>query len=161
MRHMRSIFASELHAHMKKDKRLWVLTGDLGYVLWDSIAASFPTRFVNTGAAETTLIDCAVGLALSGKKPVVYSISSFLLTRPFESIRNYINNEKIPVILVGSGRDKDYEHEGFSHWAIDDRAIMQMFPNIDCYWPQSDHEIPSLVKHVIHSRKPSYVNLCK
>jgi transketolase len=53
---------------------------------------------------------------------VVYSITPFVLYRPFEWIRNYLDHEKIPVKLVGGGRDKDYGYLGFSHWAEEDDA---------------------------------------
>ena len=37
----------------------------------------------------------ATGLALENKIPVVYSITPFIIYRPFEFIRNYLDHEKI------------------------------------------------------------------
>lgn len=156
---MRGHFAYEVYKHMVKNKKIWVLTNDLGYKMWDLIRKDFPDRFINVGAAEQTLIGVAVGLTLEGKIPIVYSITTFLLYRAFETIRNYINHEQIPVKLVGSGRDKDYIHDGFSHWSEDDREIMKIFKNIKPYWPNTIDEIPKLVADMIKSDKPWYVNL--
>ena len=144
---------------MKKNNKIWVLTNDLGYKMWDKIRADFPERFLNVGAAEQSMMGIAVGMALEGKIPIVYSITTFLLYRPFETIRNYINYEKIPVKLVGSGRNKDYIIDGISHWAEEDKKIMKILNNIVSVWPKTEKEIPKLVSDMIKSNKPWYVNL--
>ena len=156
---MRKTFFAELHKRMGKNRDIVALTGDLGYIGFDKIQNDFPDRFINCGASEQAMMGMAVGLALSGKIPVVYSITTFLLYRPFETIRNYINHEKIPVILIGSGRDKDYLHDGFSHWSEEDREVMRIFKNIQSYWPQTKEEIPQLLADVLSSGKPCYINL--
>lgn len=156
---MRRCFADALYKEMCKNPKIWVITGDLGYKMWDRIRASFPGRFVNVGAAEQAMVGLGVGLALEGKIPFVFSMSTFLLYRPFETIRNYINREKIPVKLIGSGRNKDYLHDGFSHWAEEDKDIMRIFANIRSRWPDTNEEIPALIKEAIGSDVPYYINL--
>ena len=138
---------------MQRNERIFFITGDLGYGLADHIRNDFPGRFINTGAAEQTMMGVAVGLALSGKVPVVYSITPFLLFRPFETIRNYISHESIPVIMVGSGRDDDYKHDGFSHFAGDDEILKQL-PNIVFIKEDSFN-----LAKIIASNKPTYLNL--
>ena len=157
----RGWFAYELFRQMSKNKDVWLLTGDLGYGMFDSIRNNFPNRFINVGAAEQSLLGIATGLALEGKVVFVYSITPFLLYRGFETIRNYINREKIPVKLIGGGRDRDYEHDGFSHWAEEDRKVMRIFNNIKSYWPETKEEIPSLVKDMVKTKKPYYINLTR
>jgi len=100
-------------------------------------------------------------LALEGKIPFVYSITPFLLYRPFESIRNYINREKIPVKLIGSGRNQEYVHDGFSHWAEEDREVMKIFSNINSRWPEANEDIPGLMDEMIKNNAPYYLNLKK
>ncbi len=156
---MRATFAKELYNHMKTDSNIIVITGDLGYKMFDALRNDFPAQFINTGAAEQAMMGIAVGLAMEGKIPVVYSITPFLLFRPFETIRNYINHEKIPVKLIGSGRDRDYSHDGFSHWAEDDWIIGEAFNNIECNWPLSKEHIPMIVDEMLYNNKPCYLNL--
>lgn len=155
----RASFASALYKHMSKNKDIWVITGDLGYGMWDKIRKDFPDRFINVGASEQSMIGIAAGLALEGKIPFVYSITTFLLYRPFEIIRNYINYEKIPVKLIGSGRDKNYLHDGISHWPLEDREIFKVFTNIESRWPEIIDDIPILVSEMIKSKRPWYINL--
>lgn len=156
---MRAVFAVEIHKRMAENDKIWVLVNDLGYKMWDKVRSDFPDRFINVGAAEQTLIGMAVGLSLKGKIAIVYSISTFLLYRPFETIRNYINYEKIPVKLIGGGRRKDYIHDGISHWIEDDKSIVRIFKNIKSVWPKTFKKIPNLVDDMIKSNSPWYVNL--
>jgi transketolase len=156
---MRAAFAYHVHSAMKKNPRIWVVVNDLGYGMWDNVRRDFPNRFINVGAAEQALIGVAVGLALEGKIPITYSITSFLLFRPFETIRNYLHYEKIPVRLVGGGRDKDYGKNGLSHWSHDDKHLMKILPNIHSVWPEDIKEIPALVKKMVKESNPWYLNL--
>lgn len=170
---MRGWFAYELYRHMQKDKNIILIVGDLGYKVWDKVRDDFPDRFINTGAAEVAMMDIAVGLAMSGKIPVVYSITTFLLYRPFEVIRNYINREKWPVKLVGSGRNKDYAHDGFSHWSEDAKKLFEknihlefcgyshggIFSNISPLWPETKEEIPDLMNEFLYNDKPYFLSL--
>jgi transketolase len=149
---MRKEFADKLYELMQKEKDVYFVTGDLGYGIFDKICQDFPERFINTGAAEQTMMGVSIGLALSGKKIFVYSITPFLIFRPFEAIRTYINHEKIPVILVGSGRGNDYEHDGFSHYAGDDELFLQHFENIKRFTTFADLE-------TLIEQAPCYLNL--
>lgn len=156
---MRGYFAYYLYQEMIKNKKIYLVTGDLGYKMWDQIRQDFPDRFINAGASEQAMVGLAVGLALEGKIPFVYSITTFLLYRPFETIRNYINHESIPVRLVGSGRGRDYEHDGISHWPEEEKGILDIFKNIKAVWPEKLTEIPTLVKKMTKINKPWYINL--
>ena len=138
-----------------------VLVADLGYGMFDKIKSDFPDRFFNVGAAEQAMLDIAVGLSLSGKIPFCYSITPFLLYRGYETIRNYINHESIKVILVGSGRGKDYDHDGFSHWAEDDEFIMLNFDNIRSVYPNEKELISVILNELISCNKPYYLNLIR
>lgn len=155
----RGWFAGELHRRMKTNEDIVVITADLGWGMFDKIRDDFPDRFLNVGAAEQAAAGIAVGLALEGKTPVFYSITPFLLYRPFEVIRNYINHEQVPVILVGGGRDRDYGHDGFSHWAQEDRQVMEVFDNIQSVWPEDREEMPEVVEWAINCGRPVYINL--
>ena|SRR3990167_1961533 len=164
---MRGWFAWELYQNMQKNKNIWVILGDLGYGMFDKIRQDFPQRCINTGAAEVTMMNTGVGLALEGKIPFVYSITTFLLYRPFEQIRNYVNHERIPVKLVGSGRDRDYAHDGFSHWSEDAEYLFnyygegskKIFGNIKASWPETKEEIPKLVEKMINDPSPYFISL--
>ena len=158
---MRAYFAECVHNEMEKNENVYVVVNDLGYVMWDKIRRDFPNRFINVGAAEQTLIGVGIGLALSNKIPLVYSITTFLLYRPFETIRNYLHHEKIPVKLIGSGRGRDYAHDGFSHWAEEDRDILKILCNIEARWPEDISQLPAMIEEMLSRPVPYYLNLKK
>ncbi|HVA96927.1 MAG TPA: hypothetical protein VND99_04690 [Candidatus Acidoferrales bacterium] len=156
---MRAAFSYEIHKQMKKNKDIWVIVGDFGYKMWDAVRKDYPDRYINVGASEQAMLGIAIGLALEEKIPIVYTATTFLLYRPFEAIRNYLHYEKIPVKLIGSGRDKDYFHDGISHWAEDDKDIMAVLSNIQSYWPNEINEMPVLINKMLKSNEPWYINL--
>jgi transketolase C-terminal domain/subunit len=73
-------------------------------------------------------------------------------------IRNYVNYEKLNIKLIGSGRDKDYSKDGFSHWCEDDIKILSnSFPNIELYKPPELSK--ELFLEIINKNSPCYLNL--
>lgn len=156
---MRGYFAYYLHLEMQKNKDIWVLTGDLGYGMFDKIKEDFPKQFINCGASEQTMMDMAAGLALSGKIPFVYSITTFLLYRPFETLRTYINHENLNVKFIGSGRDDDYKHDEYSHHSFDAKQILDTLPNIKQLWPETKEEIEQMVKDMVNNEGPIFISL--
>lgn len=151
---MRRKFAIDLYELMKMDENIILITADLGFGMYDKIKSELPKQFYNVGAAEQVMMDIAIGLSMCKKIPVVYSITPFLIFRAMESIRNYIDHEKIPVLMVGSGRRDDYKTEGFSHDASDDYFLM-LFNNIIFLSPENEFDL----KEIVYKNKPVYLNL--
>ena len=156
---MRGYFSFSLYHEMLVNENVWLVTADLGYKMFNPHFEDFPDRCINTGAAEQAAVDIGIGLALEGKIPIVYSITPFLLRRAYEGIKLYVNDEKIPVKLVGSGRDKGYLADGRSHWAEDAKDILGNMPNIKPYWPETKEEMKGLVFEIINNCRPCFVSL--
>jgi transketolase len=156
---IRGWFAAALHEEMSKDDRIWLLTGDLGYGMLDQIRDDYPDRFVNVGASEQLLIGAGIGLALEGKIPFCYSITTFLLYRPFEWIRNYIQHEGVPVRLVGSGFGDDYKHDGITHQPHELEDVLDLFPAITSYTPPNKEIVPAVVRGMVSMNRPSFICL--
>jgi len=155
---MRKKFSELLYSEMGNNENIVLITADLGYGLWDKIRLDYPERFYNVGSSEQLAIGMACGFAMEGKIPFVYSITPFLLYRPYELIRNYVDHEKIKINLIGGGRDKDYGYLGFSHWSEEDKEALSVFKNINKIWPQEEKDLENCMKQCLHSI-PCYVNL--
>jgi transketolase C-terminal domain/subunit len=153
----RGYFAEALFNEMLKDDRIYLVTGDLGYIQFDEIKKRFPNRFINVGAAEQAGVMICVGLAQAGMKPFFYTITSFLL-RAAETIHLYLDTEQCPVSLVGAGRDNDYLADGKSHWGY---AAQQFIAerDIETYYPQEKEDVPNFIKLMVENDSPSFISL--
>ena len=156
---MRKEFAHLLHTEMNTNLDIYLITGDLGYGLWDKVKNDYPDRFYNVGSSEMAMMGATIGLAMDGKIPIVYSITPFAIYRPFEFIRNYLHHERIPVKILGGGRNKDYGYLGFSHWAEEDIDVLSVLNNIKLYKPK-EFTI-DIFKEFLYNTFPSYLNLSK
>ena len=157
----RGYFPGALYNEMVKNDKIWFLTGDLGYGQFDKIRSDFPERFLTCGPAEQAMMGIAIGLAMKGFIPFVHSMTTFVLYRPFEWIRNYIDHESIPVKLVGSGRGKDYAVDSFTHECEDAKYILDNFPNIIQFWPTDKEQIEQMVHMMVINGQPSFISLTR
>lgn len=157
----RRVFADILYEEMAHDKKIYLIVCDLGWHVFDNIRDDYPERFLNTGAAEQCASDIACGLAVAGMKPFLYSITTFLIRRAFETLDISINHESIPVRLVGSGRNNDYLHDGYSHDASDTLSIMNVLGNITQYWPGNVEAVKEMTHDMITKDEPSFISLTR
>jgi len=154
---MRGKFVDLLYKEMEKDEKIVIIIGDVGFGFFDELIEQFPKRVINPGASEQLMMGMASGMAMEGYVPIVYSITPFILFRPFEFIRNYLNHEKIPVKIVGVGRDEDYGTLGFTHYASDDIIIENSFSNIKIFKPETEEDLD--VNLFLSHKGPAYLNL--
>jgi transketolase len=127
---MRNAFLDELLVLAEGDPRVVLLTGDLGFMVLEPFAERFPDRFYNVGVAEQNMVAVATGLAEAGLRPFVYSIATFASLRPYEFIRNGPLLHGLPVRIVGVGGGFDYAHNGVTHHALEDIAVMRAQPRM-------------------------------
>lgn len=133
---MRRAFGKTIVRLAQKDERITLLTGDVVQEMGE-FTKLFPKRFFNLGLTEQSIISIASGMAIEGLRPVVYSITPFLLERPFEQIKIDIDEQNLPVMLIGNS---DYPTHGPTHRPLDARGLVALFKNIDGYFPSSSAE---------------------
>lgn len=156
---MRNTFVKELLALARKDKDVLLLTGDLGYNVLNDFWTELSEQFINCGIAEENMLAMAAGLALSGKKPYIYSIANFPTMRALEFIRNDIcyHNANVKIVCVGGGFA--YGASGFTHHATEDIAIMRALPNMIVTTPSDLEEAKYIARKTYSIQKPTYIRL--
>ncbi|MCP3952636.1 MAG: hypothetical protein GY697_10535 [Desulfobacterales bacterium] len=155
---MRAEFGRVLVDLARRDDRIVLLVGDFGYGVVDAFAQSFPDRFFNMGIGEQAMISVAAGLALEGMKPYVYTITPFLIERPFEQIKIDIDQQKANVKLVGYA---DYPDQGPTHSELDAPALMRLFRNITAYFPKTIAETRQALHASYETPTPAFISLKK
>lgn len=158
---MRKAFIQSLGEIAANNKNVMLLTGDLGFSVFEEFASTFPDQYLNCGVAEQNMVGVAAGLALSGKKVFVYSIATFATMRPFEQIRNDICLHNLDVKIIGVGGGYSYGHMGFTHHPIEDVAIMKVLPNMKVFSPADPIETALVVRAITENNGPAYVRLGK
>jgi transketolase len=158
---MRDAFVRALAEAARHDPRIVVLTADLGIGLFDEIAAAAPDRFLNVGIAEQNLIGVAAGLALAGKRPVVYSIAPFVTSRPHDQVRVDVACQRAGVLIVGVGGGLAYGSLGPTHHAIEDLALMRALPDMTVVAPGTPSEAAAATVALLAHDGPAYLRLGK
>lgn len=102
---MRDRVISELTRLACEDERIFLIAGDLGYVVLDKFRETCPERYINAGIAEQSMAALAAGMSREGCVVFTYSLGNFPTLRCLEQIRNDICYHKcnVKIICVGGG----------------------------------------------------------
>lgn len=158
---MRNEFVEELTRLAAEDERIMLLTGDLGFMVLEPFREQFPERFVNCGVAEQNMVGMATGLAQAGYVPFVYSIATFAALRPYEFIRNGPVLHQLPVRIVGVGGGLDYGHNGITHLAVEDYAVMRAQPGLTTIAPADAAQAQAALRATRDHAGPIYFRVSK
>ena len=161
MSFLRTAFIDTLRELARIDDRIFLLTADMGYSVFETFRDEFPDRFLNTGIAEQNTIGIAAGLASRGKIVFVYSIIPFVTMRCFEQVRLDLAYNFMNVKLVGVGAGLTYGPLGSSHHALEDIAIMRSLPDMTVLCPGDPIETRELIKRSFEYKGPVYIRLGK
>jgi transketolase len=153
---MRRKFGKIIDELAKKDKKIVLLVGDIGYGIFDDFRKNHPNKFFNMGICEQSLIGVAAGMSLEGLKPWVYTITPFLIERPFEQIKLDIDQQNVNVKLVGFA---DYPHLGPTHSELDAKKLMSLFKNIKSYFPKNGNDTEKFILQSYNKVGPSFISL--
>jgi transketolase len=158
---MRDAFANELTKIAGEDERIVLLSGDIGNRLFDDFKSRFPKRFFNCGVAEANMMSMAAGMALSGLRPVAYTITPFITTRCLEQIRVDVCYHNVPVTIVGVGAGLSYASLNATHHSCEDIAFLRALPNMTIVCPADPIEVKCALSASIRQNGPLYLRLGK
>jgi transketolase len=153
---MRRRFGKLINELAYKDDKIVLLVGDIGYGIFDEFRKNHKKRFFNMGICEQSIIGAAAGMALEGLKPWVYTITPFLIERPFEQIKLDIDQQKANVCLVGFA---DYPNLGPTHSELNAKKLMSLFKNIKSYFPKDGNETEKAVFKSYKNKGPNFISL--
>jgi transketolase len=158
---MRGAFVRTLVELADRDRRIALLTGDLGYMALEPFMEKHGDRFFNIGVAEQNMVGIATGLAESGFIPFVYSIVTFATLRPYEFIRNGPVWHQLPVRIVGVGGGFEYGAQGLSHHGLEDVGVMRVQPGMSVVAPADHQQMASALRATWNVPGPVYYRIGK
>ena len=153
---MRRRFGKVITELADQDETIIVLVGDIGYRVFDEFRLKHPDRFINFGNCEQSMIGASAGMALEGLKPWVYTITPFLIERPFEQVKLDIDQQNVNVKLIGFA---DYPTLGPTHSELNSEMLMQLFSNITSFFPKDGDETQSMIYDAYKKIGPSFIGL--
>ena len=156
---MRDTFVRTLLEIAKKDKNVYIITGDLGFGVLKPFWTELPEQIINAGIAEQNMTSIAAGLAMQGKTVYTYSIGNFPTLRCIEQIRNdcAYHNANVKVVCVGGGFV--YGSLGMSHHATEDIAMMRALPDVTVLAPGDLVEAEAATKVIYETPGTCYLRL--
>lgn len=156
---MRDAFFDKLYELAKKDKRIYIVSADMGAPSLDKFRRDLPEQFVNVGIAEHNMVTVAAGLALEGKRPFMYAIMPFVTLRCYEMIKVDMSLMNLPVAAVGVGSGFSYDDSGPTHHSTEDITIMRALPNMTILNSSDSVMAEKFAEIAIEINGPSYVRL--
>lgn len=158
---MRNAFAAEITALGAHDERVVLLSGDIGNRLFDRYKVQCEGRFFNCGVAEANMMGMAAGLAMSGLRPFVYTITPFITTRCLEQIRVDVCYHNVPVVIVGTGAGLSYASLGATHHSCEDIAFLRALPHMTVICPADAVEVRLALRAALRHDGPVYIRIGK
>jgi transketolase len=158
---VRSVFFKTIEKLAEKNDDIFLLTGDLGFKLFDGFRSQFSNRFYDIGIAESNMISVAAGLSLCNKKVYCYSIIPFLTMRAFEQIRIDVAYQNLNVKIVGAGSGFTYGMEGMTHFGLEDLCLMRTLQNMSVVVPADSVEAECVAQISCDYPGPLYIRMGK
>ena len=158
---MRTAFIEQLVVEARRNPRIFLVVGDLGYSVVESFAAEFPERFLNAGVAEQNMTGLAAGLASEGHHVFTYSIGNFATLRCLEQIRNDVCYHRYPVTVVAVGAGMSYGNQGSSHHCVQDIGCLRGLPHMTILSPADAIAAKACVRWLSENPSPSYLRIGK
>ena len=158
---MRVAVVETLEKLAEKNKDIILVTGDLGFSVFEDFIAKYPKQYLNAGVAEQNMTGVAAGMAMEGKIPVIYSIVPFASMRNFEMIRNDICYQNLNVKIVGIGSGFSYGSYGHTHYGLEDIGIIRTIPGITIFAPGDPIETELATRAAFKIKGPVYIRIGK
>jgi len=161
-RNSRGVFMETLEELVKKDKKIILIVGDVGFSYMQIFQEKYPKQYINAGVTEQSFMGIAAGLAKSGWKPYVYSMVPFIIMRNYEQLRNDVCYNDADVKLIGARGSVHYRFQGMSHNLLgkeNEEDLLKNLPNIERFYPKDTEEIREIILNTYKNNKPTYIRL--
>lgn len=156
---MREQFTDTVVEALDTDPRIAVVLAEISADRFTDAARRHPERVLNVGIREQAMVGVAGGLALTGMRPVLHTITPFLVERPFEQLKLDLGHQGVGAIAVSTGASFDYPAAGRTHMAPGDVALIDTLPGWTTHVPGHPAEVDALLRREFSDDGPVYLRL--
>ena len=156
---MRERFVETVTELLDRDDRLVLVLAEIGVAAFGPAAFRHPARVVNVGIREQLMVGIAAGLGLTGFRPLMHSIASFAVERPYEQLKVDLSHQDVGAVIVAHGASYDYSTSGRTHHAPGDVALFDALPGWDVHVPGHPDEAERLISRAATGEGRVYVRL--
>lgn len=156
-RKLAEIFASNSQHHL--------FCGDIGYGLFNELRATTPNQFHNFGISEQHMISFASAFSHTMQATsLVYTINPFITSRVHDQLRVDVAYSKAPLVVCSVGAGFAYDTLGFTHYGLEDLALIGALPNMTIFTPSEADDVVDLLDNLFSEKmifQPAYLRLQK
>jgi transketolase len=145
------------------DPRLIVLYGDVACAGMSELERQSPKQIANFGICEQAMMGAAAGMAFEGMRPVVYSITPFIIERAFEWMKLELHYMQARVLVV-TYDSYPVQKVGPTQSPVDARELMNLLPGIRSWYPANGEEAEQAIRQAVgwvQEEGPAFVHLTR
>jgi transketolase len=150
-------FRDKYHHHL--------FCGDIGFGVFDDLREQSPQQFHNFGISEQHMVSYAAAFASSiNATCMVYTINPFITARVADQLRVDVAYANAPLIICSVGAGFAYDSLGFTHYGIEDLALISALPNFRIFTPCEGLDVTDIMQQLFAARTveaPCYLRLQK
>jgi len=139
--------------------------GDIGFGVFDDVRRQTPGQFHNFGISEQHMVSYAAAFASAVKATsMVYTINPFITSRVHDQLRVDVAYANAPLVICSVGAGFAYDALGFTHYGIEDLALMTVLPNFRIFTPAEPADVTAIIRQLFSDRAiaaPCYLRLQK
>jgi transketolase len=120
---------------LSQDHNSVVLLGDIGVFGFRDVSLEHPTRVINAGILEQSMIGLGAGLSSVGCIPTIHTIAPFLVERAYEQLKIDFAYQNLSGNFVSVGASFDYSGLGCTHHCPSDIGILSNIPGMNIFVP--------------------------
>jgi transketolase len=158
----RDAFGNTLVELIDRDKRVYVLDGDLANsTKADKVSRERPEHFLQMGIAEQNMMGVAAGMASCGLVPWLSSFACFLVNRDLDQLRVVVAQPNLPVKIAGAYSGLLTGKTGKTHQEVADIAVLRAMPNMTVLSPADAVEVRAAMLAANDSEGPVYIRMTR
>jgi transketolase len=154
---MREQFGVTTTDLLDNDLSVALVLADISEQFFGDAIERHPDRVVNLGIREQLAINVGAGFALTGMRPIVHTIASFLVERSFEQIKLGFSHQDVGGVLVSNGASYDISQGGRTHQSPGDVALIDTLPDWTIHVPGHPAELDALLRDAVAGSGRVYI----